>query len=93
MELKNDYNEKNGVFYLEENGKRQAEMTYVFAGPVKFIIDHTEVFSGNEGKGLGKQLVKAAVVFAREKGLKILPLCPYAKSVMEKTAEYADVLD
>lgn len=92
MELKSDYNEKNGTFYLEENGKRQAEMTYVFAGPGKIIIDHTEVFLGNEGKGLGKQLVKAAVDFARGKGLKILPLCPYAKSVMEKTPEYADVL-
>lgn len=92
MELKNEYNEKNGTFYLEENGKRQAEMTYVFAGPAKFIIDHTEVFSGNEGKGLGKQLVNAAVDFARKKSFKILPLCPYAKKVMEKTPEYTDVL-
>ncbi|MCG3164580.1 MAG: putative protein YjdJ [Bacteroidia bacterium] len=92
MELKNDYNEKNGTFYLEENGKRQAEMTYVFAGPSKFIIDHTEVFPGNEGKGFGKQLVNAAANFAREKGFKILPVCPYAKKVMEKTPEYADVL-
>jgi len=92
MELKNDYNEKNGTFYLQENGKREAEMTYVFAGRAKIIIDHTEVFSGNEGKGLGKQLVKAAVDFAREKSIKILPLCPYVKSVMEKTPEYADVV-
>lgn len=92
MELKNDYNEKNGIFYLEENGKREAEMTYVFAGLTKFIIDHTEVFQGNEGKGLGKQLVKAAVVFAREKQMKIAPVCPYAKSVMQKTQDYADVL-
>lgn len=92
MELKNEYNEKNGTFYLEENGKRQAEMTYVFAGSAKFIIDHTEVFPGNEGKGLGKQLVKAAVDFAREKGFKILPICPYAKKVIEKSSEYADVL-
>jgi predicted GNAT family acetyltransferase len=92
MELKNEYNERNGTFYLEENGKREAEMTYVFAGPAKFIIDHTEVFEGNEGKGLGKQLVNAAVVFAREKQMKIAPVCQYAKSVMEKTPAYADVL-
>lgn len=92
MELLNDFNEKNGTFYLQENGKRQAELTYVFAGPVKFIIDHTEVFPGNEGKGLGKQLVKAAVEFARKNDLKILPVCPYAKSVMEKAHEYVDIL-
>ncbi len=92
MELKNDYNEKYGTFYLEENGKRQAEMTYMFSSPSNFIIDHTEVYSGNEGNGFGKQLVKAAVDFARGKHLRIIPLCPYAKSIMDKTPEYADVL-
>lgn len=92
MELKHNFNEKNGRFWIEEDGKELAEMTYVFAGETKFIIEHTEVFSGNEGKGLGKQLVKAAVDFAREKGFKILPLCPYAKAVFEKTPDYSDVL-
>lgn len=92
MKVQNNFNEKNGTFFIEENGTRQAEMTYVFAGPAKFIIDHTEVFPGNEGRGLGKILVQAAVDFAREKGLKILPLCPFAKKVFEKTYDYADVL-
>lgn len=92
MEVKNTYNEKNGSFYIEDQGKKAAEMTFVFAGPEKFIIDHTEVNAAYEGQGLGKQLVKAAVDFAREKGYKILPLCPYAKSVFMKIKEYQDVL-
>ena len=91
MEVQNNRNDKNGVFYIEENGKQVAAMTYIFAGDTKFIIDHTEVQPGNEGKGLGRKLVQAGVDYAREHDLKILPLCTYAKSVFDKTPEYSDV--
>ena len=37
-------------------------------------------------------MVTKAVEFAREKGIKILPLCPFAKSVFDKTPEFRDVL-
>ncbi len=33
-----------------------------------------------------------AVAFAREKNIKIIPLCPFAKKVFDKTPEYSDVL-
>ena len=92
MEIKQQDDGKKGLFYLEENGKQLATMTYVHAGDTRIIIDHTEVNPGNEGKGLGKLLVKAGVDFAREKHYKIMPLCPYAKSVFDKTPEYKDVL-
>lgn len=92
MEIQHNHNEKNGIFFIEDNGKQIASMRYVFAGPEKFIIEHTEVNPGYEGKGIGKLLVKAAVDFAREKGLKIIPLCPYANAVFKRTPEYSDVL-
>ena len=84
--------EKNGYFYIEAEGMIQAQMTFVFAGSERIIIDHTEVQPGNEGKGYGKQMVSAAVDFAREKHIKILPLCPFAKSVFDRTPEFQDVL-
>lgn len=84
--------EKNGYFYIEEGGLMQAQMTFVFAGSERIIIDHTEVQPGNEGKGYGKKMVSAAVDFAREKQLKIIPLCPFAKSVFDRTPEFRDVL-
>ena len=85
-------NDKNGVFFIEIDGKQVAMMTFVFAGDDKIIIDHTEVNPGNNGKGYGKKLVAKAVTFAREKGIKIIPLCPFAKSVFDKTPEFSDVL-
>lgn len=85
-------NDKNGVFYIDVNGNHEAMMTFVFAGEDKIIIDHTEVKPGNEGKGFGKKMVLQAVEYAREKGIKIIPLCPFAKSVFDKTQEIRDVL-
>lgn len=85
-------NDTNGAFFIEIEGKQEALMTFVFAGDDKIIIDHTEVNSGNNGKGFGKKMVAKAVEFAREKGIKIIPLCPFAKSVFDKTPEFRDVL-
>ena len=84
--------DNKGAFYIEVEDKQEAMMTFVFAGEDKIIIDHTEVNSGNEGKGFGKKMVTKAVEFARKKGIKIIPLCPFAKSVFDKTPEFRDVL-
>ncbi len=91
MEVKHNGNKYNGVFYMEDEDKQIASMKYVFAGDTKFIIEHTEVNPSYEGKGLGRQLVQAGVDFARANHYKILPLCPYAKKVFDKTPEYNDV--
>ena len=84
--------DNKGAFYIEIEGKQEAMMTFVYAGEDKIIIDHSEVNPGNEGKGFGKKMVTKAVEFAREKGIKIVPLCPFAKSVFDKTPEFRDVL-
>lgn len=85
-------NEKNGFFYIDVNGNHEAMMTFVFAGENKIIIDHTEVKPGNEGKGFGKKMVVKAVEYARANNIKIIPLCPFAKSVFDKVPEFSDVL-
>lgn len=81
-----------GAFIIKDNNQRVAEMTYSVAGANLIIIDHTEVSDSLRGTGAGKQLVTAAVNYAREKKIKIIPLCPYAKSVFDRTPEFSDVL-
>ena len=83
---------RKGYFEALEDGKQAGKMTYTWAGDTKFIIDHTEVNEAFNGKGVGKKMVMAAVEYAREKNVKILPLCPFAKSVFDKTPEIHDVL-
>lgn len=84
--------ETDGVFYLEKEGKRLAEMTYSKAGTDRIIIDHTEVDPALRGTGAGKDLVMYAVEYARNQEIKIIPLCPFANSVFQKTQEIRDVL-
>ncbi len=92
MTIKNSDDSKKGRFYIELEGKTVATMTYVYAGPKLIIIDHTEVGPELKGMGAGKKMVEQAVLFARKNDLKILPLCPFAKSVFDKTPEFRDVL-
>lgn len=84
--------ETKGAFSIKNEGKALANMTYSKAGDKMIIIDHTEVSDELRGQSVGKKLVTAAVNFAREKQLKILPLCPFAKSVFDKEEELRDVL-
>lgn len=92
MNIQHEQSESKGVFFVTENGKRLAEMTYSKAGSNLIIIDHTEVSEELRGKSVGLQLVKSAVTYARENNIKILPLCPFAKSVFDRKTEYHDVL-
>lgn len=91
MEIQHQDNGKNGSFFIEQDGSRVAEMTYVWAAEL-MIIDHTEVSPAMEGKGLGKQLVEQAVMKAREQKFRIMPLCPFAKAVFDRTPAFHDVL-
>uniref|UniRef100_UPI004047F898 GNAT family N-acetyltransferase n=1 Tax=Roseivirga sp. TaxID=1964215 RepID=UPI004047F898 len=84
--------ETKGSFYYELAGKRLAEMTYSKAGTELIIIDHSEVDDSLRGQGVGVFLVKYAVEFVREKKIKILPLCPFAKAILSKHPEWNDVL-
>ena len=92
MEVKQIDNSEQGMFYVEHNLEIAAKMTYVWAGTDRIIIDHTEVKDVLKGKGAGKLMVAKAVDFARERGIKIVPLCPFAKSVFDKVKEFNDVL-
>jgi len=92
MEIQQKDDGKKGLFFIEQNGEKVAEMIYVWAGKERIIIDHTQVDEKLKGQGAGKQLVIKAVEFAREKGLKITPLCTFAKSVFDKEIAFRDVL-
>lgn len=81
-----------GMFYIEEDGEKVAEMVYTMPSPEKMIVEHTEVDDSLRGKNVGKQLVHHMVEFARANFIKVIPLCPFTNSVFKRTPEYADVL-
>ncbi|MEN4760113.1 MULTISPECIES: GNAT family N-acetyltransferase [unclassified Chryseobacterium] len=92
IEVKQNNDEKHGNFEAFIDGNRAGLMTYTWAGEERFIIDHTEVEEAYNGQGVGKEMLVAAVDFARKNGKTIIPLCPFAKATFQKHEELQDVL-
>lgn len=92
IDIEHTHESTRGLFSVEENNEVLAKLEYSMAGTDKMIVSHTEVNAVLSGKGVGKQLVVKAVEFARENKIKILPLCPFAKALFEKTPAFNDVL-
>lgn len=88
-----DHEPANKRLLIRDNGIAAAVMTYVISSPELYIIDHTLVENAYRGQGLGDKLLKAMVEYARENGIKIIPLCPFAKGRFERISEYTDVLN
>jgi predicted GNAT family acetyltransferase len=80
-----------GAWVIERDGNTLAELSYTTAGS-RVILDHTDVSDALRGTGSGKKLVIAAAEWARKSNVKLIPLCPFAKSVFDKTPEIRDVL-
>ena len=92
MLIQNRLTGNKGMFYVGQDGAILAEMVYSMPSPNKMVIEHTEVDDSLAGKGVGKQLVATAVEYARAHNIKIVPLCPFAKAILEKVTEWHDVL-
>ena len=61
--------------------------------PGKIMFTHTEVPEAHEGKGIGTTLIRFALDAARERGLKVIPICPFFAGYMQKHGEVQDLLD
>ena len=76
---------------MEHEGRQVGELHYQRAG-ARIMITHTEVARDMREKGLAQLLVDASVQWARAEKLTIVPLCSYARAVLERTPDYGDVL-
>lgn len=92
MEIKIEKEGTKGAFVAIVDGKTAGKITYSVAGEHKYILDHTEVDDAFRGQSIGKKIVHYIVDYARKNNIKILPLCPFAKSVFDKDESIKDVL-
>ncbi len=80
-----------GMFFIEKDGDMVAELTYTLKDNNVMTLDHTETESKYEGEGLASALVEHSVNYAREKEMKIDPLCRYAAKQFERNEKYREV--
>jgi uncharacterized protein len=53
---------------------------------------HTEVSDELEGHGLGSTLVAGALEDIRERGLRLIPICPFVRGYLARHPEQADLI-
>lgn len=93
MDIKREDTDTKGRYILKQDGNdAHAELTFSKVGKSMIIIDHTEVPEAFRGTGAGLKLVERAVEDARDMGIKIMPLCPFAAAQYKRHPEWADTL-
>ena len=89
-DVRHESGERHGAFFIEREGRRVAELTYRMMG-ADAMVDHTWVDPKLRGGGEARSLVAAAVDWARQEHMKLVPVCSYVRTVFDRTPDYADV--
>lgn len=79
------HNEASGQFEID-TGNGIAVLQYKRT-PHSISLVHTEVPAPMRGRGLGTQLIRAALAYASFNQLKVNPVCPAVKRYLEKHPE------
>ncbi len=83
-------NRSEQEFVLDVAGHR-AVAAYQLEGDT-IVFTHTVVPPEIEGRGVGSRLIRAALDAARDRGLKVVPQCPFVRAYIEKHPEMRDLL-
>jgi predicted GNAT family acetyltransferase len=65
----------------------EAELVYTVLGDEAIDLQHTEVPPADRNQGIADTLVRAALAYAREHELRVVPTCPYVKAWFRKHPE------
>ena len=83
-------NEAEGRFQVEQDGQVAfAEYRLLASG---ILFPHTLVPQALEGRGIGGALAREALGFARERGLKVMPVCTFIAGYIARHPEHHDLV-
>jgi predicted GNAT family acetyltransferase len=80
--------DKRFVINLEGN---EVYVEYTMTGS-EINLYHTFTDPALRGKGLAAQVVRAALEFAKENNLKVVPTCSYVHAFITKNKEYQELV-
>jgi predicted GNAT family acetyltransferase len=81
----------HGTFTGWIGGQRASALAYSRLRNDLLLIEHVQTFPPFQGQGNGEGIVRHVVRWARETGHKLMPLCPFARSVFDRSTEIQDV--
>ncbi|HVJ02843.1 MAG TPA: GNAT family N-acetyltransferase [Sphingomonas sp.] len=83
-------NQERHRFELVEEGHLAFAEYELADGVITFT--HTIVPSSMQGNGVGSRLVSGALAQVRERGLKVVPRCPFVAAYIARHPEWKDLL-
>jgi predicted GNAT family acetyltransferase len=75
------------------DGEDVAVLEYRLRGANHLVLVHTGVPPRLEGKGIGALLARTALEHARQHGLRVVPLCSFVRTYLQRHPEFADLVD
>ena len=78
-------------YVIEVDGTLAGFAQYRLDGK-RMVFTHTEIDDAYEGQGLGSKLAAGALDAARERGLEVVPRCPFIKGWIDRHPAYADLV-
>jgi predicted GNAT family acetyltransferase len=96
----NTHNETNGLTVVQDDALNRFEIQ--LDDDVAFLryreepglirLIHTEVPEKYGGRGIAGRLAAFGLNYARERGLRVVPTCPYVRAYIDRHPEYADLI-
>jgi len=84
-------NNETGHQFEAATGGEPAVLTYRRRdGEIELL--HTEVPPTLEGKGIGSALARTALEYARDHGLRVVPICRFVQAYIRDHPEYASLV-
>lgn len=87
-----EHEEREHRFVVRVNGE-EAELVYEEAGPQLLDLQHTYVPRVARGQGVAEALAKTAMDYARERGYRVIPSCPFVRTWLESHPEEMDIVE
>lgn len=84
MKLKN---EPGRFSYYNLANKLIGEITFTQIAPNCISIDHTFVHPSYRNQGIARKLLQSVLQLATEKNWQIVPVCPYAKKILQSEVQ------
>jgi uncharacterized protein len=83
---------ENDRYIVEIDDQQRGEAAYERRDG-RVVFTHTEVDDSLEGEGVGSRLASFALDDVKDSGARVVPLCPFIASYIERHEEYADLVD
>lgn len=91
MDIEVKHDRENHMFVAHIDGK-EAYLRYLLVGSGTADFIKTYVPYELRGRGIAGKVVEAALKYAKENQLKVIPSCSYVETYIERHKEYADLV-